>query len=56
MRIKLRLAENLAAKGVKLELDLIEPDQFDTTIQTMAASGERFGDMINITPLDDKAN
>ena len=37
-----KLSENLAAKGVKLELDLIEPDQFDTTIQTMAASGELF--------------
>lgn len=50
-----KLSENLAAKGVKLELDLIEPDQFDTTIQTMAASGELFNyDMINITPLDDK--
>ena len=50
-----KLAENLAAKGVKLELDLIEPDQFDTTVQTMAASGELFNyDMINITPLDDK--
>ena len=47
-----KLSENLAAKGVKLELDLI---QFDTTIQTMAASGELFNyDMINITPLDDK--
>ena len=42
-----KLSENLAAKGVKLELDLIEPDQFDTTIQTMAASGELFNyDMI----------
>lgn len=49
------LEEELAKKGVKLELDLIEPDQFDTTIQTMAASGELFDyDMVNITPLDDK--
>ncbi len=50
-----KLEEILAEKGVKLELDLIEPDQFDTTIQTMAASGELSNyDMVNITPLDDK--
>ena len=50
-----KLEEEMAKKGVKLELDLIEPDQFDTTIQTMAASGELFNyDLINITPLDDK--
>ena len=50
-----KLEEELAKKGVKLELDLIEPDQFDTTIQTMAASGELSNyDMVNITPLDDK--
>lgn len=49
------LEEELAKKGVKLELDLIEPDQFDTTIQTMAASGELSNyDLVNITPLDDK--
>jgi len=50
-----KLEEELAKKGVKLELDLIEPDQFDTTIQTMAASGELSNyDLVNITPLDDK--
>lgn len=50
-----KLEEELAKKGVKLELDLIEPDQFDTTIQTMAASGELSNyDLVNITPLDEK--
>ena len=50
-----KLEEDLAKKGVKLELDLIEPDQFDTTLQTMAASGELSNyDIINITSLDDK--
>lgn len=50
-----KLEEELAKKGVKLELDLIEPDQFDTTIQTMAASGELSNyDLVNISPLDDK--
>lgn len=50
-----KLEEDLAQKGVKLELDLIEPDQFDTTLQTMAASGELSNyDMVNITSLDDK--
>lgn len=49
------LEERLAEKGVKLELELIEPDQFDTTIQTMAASGELSNyDLVNITPLDNK--
>ena len=49
------LEEELAKRGVKLELDLIEPDQFDTTIQTMAATGELSNyDLVNITPLDDK--
>lgn len=50
-----KLEEDLAQKGVKLELDLIEPDQFDTTIQTMVASGALSNyDMVNITALDDK--
>ena len=50
-----KLTEDLAQKGVALELELIEPDQFDTTCQTMAASGEfKNYDLINITPLDTK--
>ena len=45
----------LAERGIKLELDLIESDQFETTCQTMAASGEFSNyDLIQITPLDDK--
>lgn len=50
-----KLTEDLAERGIKLELDLIESDQFETTCQTMAASGEFSNyDLIQITPLDDK--
>lgn len=50
-----KLTEELAARGIKLELDLIEPDQYTTTCQTMAASGEFSNyDLINMSPLDEK--
>ncbi len=48
-----QLTEDLAERGIKLELDLIESDQYTTTCQTMAASGAFADyDWINITPLD----
>ena len=50
-----KLEEELAKKGVKLELELIAFDRFDTTVQTMAASGELSNyDLVNISPLDDR--
>lgn len=50
-----KLTDDLAEKGIALELDLIEADQYETTCQTMAASGEFSNyDLIHISPLDDK--
>ena len=50
-----KLTDDLAEKGVKLELDLIEADQYQTNIQTMVASGEISKyDWVCISPLDIK--
>lgn len=46
-----KLADDLAAKGVALELDLIKDDQYPTVLQTQIAAGLDC-DLVNITPLD----
>ncbi len=46
--------DELAKRGLKLEFNLIEEDQYDTVIQTTIASGKIGADMVYIEPLDDK--
>ncbi len=48
-----KFTADLAERGIALELTLIEKDQYQTTCQTMAASGAlQDYDIVNITPLD----
>lgn len=50
-----KVVDDLAARGVQLDLELIEQDQYTTTIQTMVASGEFSNyDFVNVTGLDQK--
>lgn len=46
-----KLTEEMAKRGVKLELDLIPADQYDVVCQTRLATGLDC-DIFNITPLD----
>lgn len=46
--------EELAKRGLKLEFNLIEEDQYDTVCQTTVASGNLGCDLMYIEPLDDK--
>lgn len=48
-----KLTDDLAQRGVKLELDLIMDDQYPTVCQTALAAGLQC-DFMNITPLDNK--
>lgn len=47
-RVWEKLTDDLAQRGIKLELELIEPDQYDTVIQTKIAAGLDC-DMVNIS-------
>jgi len=46
-----KLTEDLAARGIKLELDLIPEDQYQTVLQTKMAAGLNY-DFVNISKLD----
>ena len=48
-----KLTSDLAERGVKLELDLIPSDQYDTVIQTQLAAGLDC-DMVNLHGIDTK--
>lgn len=48
-----KLCSDLAEKGVKLELDLIPSDQYDTVIQTQLAAGLDC-DLVNLHGIDTK--
>ncbi|MDO4292657.1 MAG: extracellular solute-binding protein [Eubacteriales bacterium] len=48
-----RLESDLAERGIRLEVDLIPEDQYETVIQTQIASGLSC-DFVNITGVDNK--
>lgn len=48
-----RFTSDLAERGLKLELDLIENDQYDTTVNNQLAAGLDY-DFVYITPLSTK--
>lgn len=46
-----KVTDDLEERGIRLDLDLIQDDQFDTVVQTQLAAGIDC-DIMNITPLD----